>query len=471
MVIKDADMQSNYRREKISMNEEMVQKLDTLEQHINNYNEGIEIGVHPFDIADLLIEIKEVDEDTYTASLNKLPSTLLAEVLVELPKSFQEEIYTNYGPKKLAKLTESLDTDDAAVLIQHIEELDEKKADAVMSNLSDEDRDTIEELISYKDDEAGSYMQTEVFEAHLEETIGASILRLKKMKANREIDNVHHVFVVSDKRKFIGMIPLEDLILHGPKELYKDVIEEGKITISVDPHDDIKNVIETVSNYDLSVVAVVNDKGLLIGRITADDIYDIIEDGATEQIYNLAGVNDTAEQEESIWKIGRARGIWLGINLITAIAASLVIGLFDSTLQSLVALAILMPIVASMGGNAGTQTLTVTVRQMALGDIEADEAKKTIYKEVFISLMNGVVYAVTMGIVAYIWFNLPMLGIVIGMAMVVNLLSAGFFGAVIPLTLKKFGVDPAIGSTVLLTTVTDVVGFFSFLGLATIILL
>jgi len=471
MKIKDADMQSDHRSENISMNEETVQKLDTLEQHINNYNEGIEIGVHPFDIADLLIEIKEVDEDTYNACLNKLPSTLLAEVLVELPKSFQEEIYTNYGPKKLAKLTESLDTDDAAVLIQHIEEVDEKKADAVMSNLSDEDRDTIEELISYKDDEAGSYMQTEVFEAHLEETIGASILRLKKMKANREIDNVHHVFVVSDKRKFIGMIPLEDLILHGPKELYKDVIEEGKITISVDPHDDVKNVIETVSNYDLSVIAVVNDKGLLIGRITADDIYDIIEDGATEQIYNLAGVNDTAEQEESIWKIGRARGVWLGINLITAIAASLVIGLFDSTLQSLVALAILMPIVASMGGNAGTQTLTVTVRQMALGDIEADEAKKTIYKEIFISLMNGVVYAVTMGIIAYIWFQLPMLGIVIGMAMVVNLLSAGFFGAVIPLTLKKFGVDPAIGSTVLLTTVTDVVGFFSFLGLATIILL
>jgi len=471
MKIKDAYMHSDYTREKISMNEEMVQKLDTLEQHLNNYNEGIEIGVHPFDIADLLIEIKEVDEDTYTACLNKLPSTLLAEVLVELPKSFQEELYTNYGPKKLAKLTESLDTDDAAVLIQHIEELDEKKADAIMSNLSDEDRDTIEELISYEDHEAGSYMQTEVFEAHMDETIGASILRLKKMKENREIDNVHHVFVVSNKRMFVGMIPLEDLILHGPKELYRDVVEEGKITISVDPHDDIKNVIETVSNYDLSVVAVVNDKGLLIGRITADDIYDIIEEGATEQIYNLAGVNDTAEQEESIWKIGRARGVWLGINLITAIVASLVIGLFDSTLQSLVALAILMPIVASMGGNAGTQTLTVTVRQMALGDIEADEAKKTIYKEVFISLMNGIVYAVTMGFIAYIWFQLPMLGLVIGLAMVVNLLSAGFFGAVIPLTLKKFGVDPAIGSTVLLTTVTDVVGFFSFLGLATIILL
>lgn len=453
------------------MNEEILEKLEALEQYLNNYNEGIDIGVHPFDIADLLIEIKEVDENVYTAFLNKLPSALLAEVLVELPKSLQEELYTSYDPKKLAKLTGSLDTDDAAVLIQHIEEVDEKKADAIMSRLSDEDRDTIEALISYENNEAGSYMQTEVFEAHVDETIGDSILRLKKMKANREIDNVHHVFIVSGKKTFVGMIPLEDLILHGPKEFYKDVAEEGKITISVDPHEDIKNVVETVGNYDLSVVAVVNDKGMLVGRITADDIYDIIEEGATEQIYNLAGVNDTAEQEESIWKIGRSRGLWLGLNLLTAIAASLVIGLFDATLQSLVALAILMPIVASMGGNAGTQTLTVTVRQMALGDIEADEAKKTIYKEVFISLMNGLVYAVAMGIIAYLWFKLPMLGVVIGMAMVVNLLSAGFFGAVIPLTLKKFGVDPAIGSTVLLTTVTDIVGFFSFLGLATIILL
>lgn len=419
------------------MSEEMTIKMKQLEEYLGSYNEGIDLGIHPFDIADLLVEIKEIDEEAYTNCLNKLPSELLAEVLVELPKSYKEDLYTSYGPKKLAKLTGALDTDDAAVLIQHIEGVDEKKADAVMSRLSDEDRDTIEELIAYENNEAGSYMQTEVFEAHLDESIGASILRLKKMKANREIDNIHHVFIVSGKKRFVGMIPLEDLILHGPKEFYKDVIEEGKITISVDPHEDIKNVVETVGNYDLSVVAVVNEKGMLVGRITADDIYDIIEEGATEQIYNLAGVNDTAEQEESIWKIGRARGYWLGLNLMTAIAASLVIGLFDSTLQSLVALAILMPIVASMGGNAGTQTLTVTVRRMALGDIEADEAKKTIYKEVLISLMNGLVYAVAMGVIAYLWFKLPMLGVVIGMAMVVNLLSAGFFGALIPLALKK----------------------------------
>lgn len=453
------------------MNEEIKSQIEELERHLSEHQDGIDLGVHPYEIADLLIDVKEADEESYINFLNRLPKALLAEVIMELPKSYQEEIYEAYGAKKLAQLTEELDTDEAADMIQHIEGLSEEKADVVLSNLSEESRDTIKELISFEENEAGAHMQVELFDAHLGETIGASINRLKKMKENNKISNVHHVFVVDNKKKFVGMIPLEDLILHGSKEFYRDVVKEGKITVCVDPHDDIKSVVETVSNYDLSVIPVVNEKGILEGRITSDDIYDLIEGEATDQIYNLAGVSDEAEQEESIWKIGKARGLWLGLNLITAIAASIVISFFDSTIQSLVALAVLMPIVASMGGNAGTQTLTVTVRQMALGDITPDEAKKTIYKEVFISLINGLIFAVLMGAIAYMWFQLPMLGVVMGVSMVINLLSAGFFGAVIPLGLKKFGVDPAIGSTVLLTTVTDVVGFFSFLGLATIILL
>jgi magnesium transporter len=469
--MKDMKVQSNNTDKDVFINKEVLEKIMVLEDQLKSYNEGIDIGVHPFDIAELLVEIKSLDEDTYTDILSKLPSNLLAEVLWELPKAHKEELYTSYGAKKLAKLTESLDTDDAATLIQHIEEVDSEKANATISHLSDDSRDTIEELISYKDDEAGSYMQTEIFEVYVNETVEASIQRLKKMKENREIDNIHHVFVISDEKKFVGMIPLEDLILFDYKELYGNIIEKGKITISVNPHEDIRNVIETVSNYDLSEIAVVNDKGILIGRITADDIYNIIQDDATEQIYNLVGVKDTAEVEDGIWKISRARGLWIGISLLTSIVASVVIGLFDTTLQSLVALAILMPIVASIGGNAGSQTLTVTVRQMALGDIDIDEAKRTIFKEVIISFINGTVYAAVMGIVAYFWFQMPMLGVVMGMAIVINLLTAGLFGAIIPLSLKKFGVDPAVGSTALLTTVTDIVGFFSFLGLATIILL
>lgn len=454
------------------MDNRILIQLEDLERYISEHIEGANLDVHPYEVAELLLNVKKDDEQIYIDFLNKLPKDLLAEVIMEFPKSDQEEIYERFGPKRLAKLTEELDTDEAADLIQHIEEMDEQKADAILSNLSEVDRDTIEKLTSYEENEAGAHMQVEIFEAYMDEKIGDSILRLKSMKANNAIDNVHHVFVVSNGRKFVGMIPLEDLILHGPKELYKDVIEdEGKITVSVAPHDDIKKVVEVVSNYDLSVIPVVNDKGVLVGRITSDDIYDIISEEATDQIYNLAGVSDTAEQEVSFWVIGKSRGIWLGLNLFTAIAASLVIGLFDETLQSLVALAILMPIVASMGGNAGTQTLTVTVRQMALGEIAGDEARKTIIKEVAIALLNGLFYGVVMGIIAYLWFDIPMLGVVIAMAMVANLFAAGFFGATIPLVLKKLEVDPAIGSTVLLTTVTDVVGFFSFLGLATIILL
>lgn len=453
------------------MAEELVHKIQEIEAHLNDYRNGVDVDSHPFEVAELLAEVYEVDKEFYGSFLDKLPKTLLAEVLVELPKSLQEEFYNSYDAVTLAKLTEKLDTDEAADMIQHIEEIDEEKANEVLLHLSNEEKATIQELIAYEDDEAGAYMQVELFAADLDETIGESVRRLKKMKKANEVDNVHHVFVVTKQKAFLGMIPLEDLILHGPNEYYRDILEEGKITVSVEAHDDIKKVVEMAGNYDLSVIPVVNQHGILLGRITSDDIHDIMEEEATEQIYNLAGVNDVAEQEESIWKIGKSRGVWLGINLLTAIAASLVIGLFDTTIQSLVALAVLMPIVASMGGNAGTQTLTVTVRQMALGDIEMDKAKKTIFKEVLVSLMNGLLYAVVMGMIAYLWFQMPMLGAVIAMAMVINLLSAGFFGAVIPLGLQRFGIDPAIGSTVLLTTVTDVVGFFSFLGLATVILL
>jgi magnesium transporter len=188
-------------------------------------------------------------------------------------------------------------------------------------------------------------------------------------------------------------------------------------------------------------------------------------------MYNLAGVDDEAEDDDEIIKAAQKRATWLGLNLFTAIAASFVIALFADTLESMVALAILMPIVASMGGNAGTQTLTVVVRQLALGDISQGDAMRIIKKEVLISLGNGFLFAIIAGIIAFLWFDIKLLGVVIALSMIINLLVAGFFGASVPLFLKKLDVDPAIGSTVILTTVTDVVGFFSFLGLATYILL
>ena len=314
-------------------------------------------------------------------------------------------------------------------------------------------------------------MQTELFSAFIDEQVGESIYRLKRLKAQKELDNVYQVYVITRESKFLGSIPLEDLILLGPNVTYEELLKRGINTVCVNALDDIHDVVEIASNYDMGVIPVVDVESRLLGRITSDDIYDIIEERATGQLYNLAGVNDEAEQEESLFHIGKYRAYWLGLNLITAIMASSVIGFFDTTIQSLVALAILMPIVASMGGNAGTQTLTVTVRQMALGDISSDDAKKTIKKEVYLSLMNGTIFAILMGVIAWFWFSMPMLGVVIGASMLINLISAGFFGSMIPLLLQKADIDPAVGSSVLLTTVTDIVGFFSFLGLAKLILL
>lgn len=444
---------------------------EALQEKVKRYTEGFDTNVHPYDISELLLELRELDEKLYLEELAKFPEELKASVLIELPKHCHEELVEHFTPSELADITNILDTDDAAELIRNIEDVDEDIAEEILQSLPHEDRKNLETLISYGEYEAGSYMQTELFSAFIDEQVGDSIRRLKRLKADKELDSVYQVYIITRKNKFLGSIPLEDLILLGPNIHYEELMKEGVNTVTVKATDDIHDVVEIASNYDMGVVPVVDSRGRLLGRITSDDIYDIIEERATGQLYHLAGVNDEAEQEESLFYIGKHRAFWLAINLFTAIAASVVIGLFDATLQSLVALAVLMPIVASMGGNAGTQTLTVTVRQMALGEISTSDAKKTIKKEVLLALMNGSVFAVVIGLIAWLWFSIPLLGVVIAISMVINIIVAGFFGSLIPLILQKIDIDPAVGSSVLLTTVTDIIGFFSFLGLASIILL
>jgi len=359
-------------------------------------------------------------------------------------------------------------------LIQDIEEIDKEKAKEILSSMDEEDQEEIRKLKSYDEDEAGAHMQTELFSASIDETVQSSIERLKKLKEEGELENVHQVYIVGTFGKLMFAIPLEDILTFDFNKTYKEIIkgrEEDFKPIFVKDTDDIHEVAKLFREHDLTVIPVVNAQNELIGRITSDDIYDILQESATEQIYNLAGVDDEAEEEEDFWEAGKKRGTWLFINLLTAILASFVIQMFDATIQSYVALAVLMPIVASMGGNAGTQTLTVTVRQLALGDIDLSNAKETIKKEVLLSLANGFFFAVILGIISYIWFGEVKLGFVIAASMVINLFMAGFFGAMIPLVLKRLNIDPAVGSTVILTTVTDVVGFFSFLGLASIFLI
>ena len=427
-------------------------------------------NLHESEIAYLLKKLRQDDRDAFFDNLKKIPQDMLGDVLLELPEKIKDEAIEYLSSKELAQALEGLESDDATDLIQDIEDVDEDKGEEVIAQLDKDDREDIDKLRRYEEDQAGAWMQTELFDATLDETVQTSIDRLKRLKEADELENIYQVFIINEERRLIATISLEDLILYDFSKTYRDVIVSKEFR-SVEAAVDIEEVATMFEQYDLSVLPVVDWQGRLVGRITSDDIYDVIEERATEQIYNLAGVNDDAEYEEKLFGVFQKRASWLFLNLITAIAASIVIAFFDETLAAFIPLAILMPIVASMGGNAGTQTLTVMVRQMALGEIDFSNARQALIKEVTVSIFNGLLFALLMGVVAYFWFGNDMLGVVIGLAMIINLFVAGFFGAMIPLLLKRLDVDPAIGSTVLVTTATDVLGFFSFLGLASIMLL
>lgn len=431
--------------------------------------------LHPSDIADILKKISKKDKEKFYELLHKIPDDQLGEVLLELPESLRDKAYKSLSHTQISHAIEELETDDATDIIQDIEDIDEQKAQDILNSLNQEDQDDINWLKKYDEDEAGAYMQIELFSAKKSETIQNSVDRLKELKKNDEIENIHQVFVVDDDNILLASIGLEDLLTYDFSTKYEEIIsndlEHHYKPNSVVGDDNIDDVVKQFENYNLSVVAVTGYKNRLLGRITSDDILDIVEQSATEQMYQLAGVNDEFEQEEELFQTGKKRASWLFINLITAILASMVIGIFDETLKEFIALAILMPIVASMGGNAGTQTLAVMVRQLALGDIDDQNGKDAIKKEVLIALSNGTIFAILLGTVASLWFDNIMLGFVIALSMIITLFSAGFFGSIIPLALKKMDIDPAIGSTVLLTTVTDIMGFFSFLALAKYILM
>ncbi len=447
--------------------EESKSLLDALIEKPEKFKE-----YHANEIAKILKEIYNQEGlESFLGYTRAIPEEYLGEVLLELPENIKDEALHELSASKLAEVVDELDSDDAADLMQDIEEIDSEKEQEVLSGLDKEDIEDIKRLKKYEEDEAGSIMQTELFSAQLDETIGEAVERLKKLKREEDLDNIHQVFIVDKFNMLIGVIMLEDIITYDFDKKFRDYFDKThKMIQTVRATDKISDVVHIFSDYDLVVLPVVDNHGVLVGRITSDDIYDIIEEQATDQIYKMAGVDDETEEDKDIASITKKRGIWLGINLITAILASLVIGLFDETIQKYVALAVLMPIVASMGGNAGTQSLTIMVRQIALGEMTWSEARESVKQEIIVALLNGLIFAVLMGVIALFWFHDHRLGIVIGLAMVINLLAAGFFGALIPLGLKKIGTDPAVASTVLLTTVTDVLGFFAFLGLAKIIL-
>ena len=455
------------------MSQELEEAKELIDQHLDENLEDGELS--PYELAQHLKTLKKHDEELFAKYLEKLDPEILGDVAIELPDHMLKDVIDTLPAEKIVEALEELESDDATDLLQYIEDIDEDKARELFNELDKENQNEILRLRSYDEDRAGAHMQTELFSAHLEEKLGSAVARLRQEKQEGKLENVSQLFIIDKNSVLQYAIPLEDLILFDFTKTLKQNIESTQID-HYKPHmandmDLMQDVADMFQEYDLNVIAVTSSTGILLGRITYDDIHDYIQESATEQIYNLAGVDDESEEDDTLFKAGRGRAVWLGINLLTALFSSSIIGLFDETIAAYVALAVLMPIVASMGGNTGTQALAVTVRRLALGEIEFKDAKSVLKREVTISLVNGLIFGTIMGVIAAVWFDKGMLGVVIGLSMVTNLFLAGFFGTIIPLTLRRFNIDPAVGSAVILTTFTDAIGFFSFLGLAKWILL
>jgi magnesium transporter len=455
----------------MAKSKEIRDSIDIIESYLLG---EIDYEVSVSDLAKYLKAIRADDETIFIELLQKFPNDILGDLVLELPEHYLKEILENIPSEQLREAIEELESDDATDLIQDIEEIDEEKAEELLSSLDKEDQEEIKRLSRYDEDEAGAYMQTEVFTASYDEKIQSAVDRLRELKKEGELENVHQVSIVGKLDRLLYTISLEDLITFDFDNTFSKELEGREDEFKpryVRDDDDISKVIEYFEDYDLTALPIVDYHGKLLGRITSDDVHDIIQERATDQIYKLAGVDDEIEHEESTFEAGKARVTWLFLNLCTAMLGASVIGLFQDVIASYVALAILMPIVASMGGNAGTQSLTIMVRQLALGDVDRENAKEAIKKELSIAIANGLIFAFSIGIIAYIWFNDSRIGIVIAIAMMINLVTAGVVGSLVPLGLKRVGVDPAVGSSVFLTTTTDIVGFFSFLGLANLVLM
>ncbi len=416
--------------------------------------------LHEADLADLL---ESLDREERPQLLKALGDDFDLEVLTYLDDSVRDEIVEELEPRQIASSLADLDSDDA---VDIIEDLDEEAQQRVLAALPKADRLVLEESLSFPEDSAGRIMQRELLAVPSSWTVGETI---DYMRASKDLpDDFYDLYIVDPKHQPIGFVPLSRAMRTRRPVKLTDIMSDDMKTVPVNM--DQEEVAYLFRQYGLVSAPVVDDAGRLVGVVTVDDVVHIIDEEAEEDLLKLAGVQET-DLYSAVLDTTKSRFTWLMINLFTAVAASIVIGLFEGTLQQIVALAVLMPIVASMGGNAGTQTLTVAVRAIAMRDLSAGNALRFVGKEMLVGVVNGILFAIVSGLVAWYWFDTPMIGVIIGAAMVINLVVAALSGALVPLGLEKMGVDPAVASSVVLTTVTDVIGFFAFLGLATLFLL
>lgn len=427
--------------------------------------------LHPADIADLFGLLGEDNRNTLIAIKN---GVIAPDVLAELDDDLRASVVDAMGPTRVAEAVSELDTDDAAFVL---EDLDEEKKAEILAEVSLEDRLALRAALDYPEDTAGRLMQREFFAAPGYWTVGQIIDRLR---STEELpDRFYEVFVVDPSFKPIGEVPLSTLLKRARDTRIEDIMlsqSMRKIPVTMDQEE----VAYLFEQYNLISSPVIDSSDRLVGMITVDDVVEILREESQEDMLALGGVESDVGLSDTVAQTVRSRFSWLAVNLLTAIFASLIIAMFDAAIGQIVALAVLMPIVASMGGNAGTQTLTVAVRSLATKDLTASNAARIVIREGLVGLTNGALFAVIMGSIAAIWYNLAgwgeqgeaiQLGMVVGVAMIVNLLCAGLAGILVPLALQRAGQDPAVSSAVFVTTVTDIVGFFVFLGLAAAVLL
>lgn len=417
--------------------------------------------LHAADIADLLEQLNAFDR----ARLIRLYDREFdGEILSELDEALREEVIGILKPHVLAEAVRDLESDDVVDLV---EDLDEPQQEAILEALEDADRVAVEQALSYPEYSAGRLMQREVVMAPEHWTVGQAI---DHMRASEQLpDQFYHIIMVDPRLHPVANVTLGKLMASRRDVPLSEITETVFQTIPVDQ--DEADVAYAFNQYHLISAPVVDAEGRLVGMITIDDAMAVLDDEHEEDILRLAGVGEESSLSDRVIETTKRRFPWLAVNLVTAVLASLVIAQFEEAITQVVALAVLMPIVASMGGNAGTQSLTVAVRAIATKDLTGSNVWRVIRREVLVGLVNGLAFAVVMGIVGVLWFGSPALGYVIATAMVINLVVAGLAGTVIPVVLDRVGIDPALASGAFVTTVTDVVGFFAFLGLAAAVLL
>ena len=418
--------------------------------------------VSPLDDPGMADLIGLLPAESRVAFVELLGRDFRPEVFSELEWGVKEQIVEDLPNATIAEAVQQLDTDDAVYLIEDLEQADQ---DEILARLPADERATIERSLDFPEESAGRLMQADVIAVPPFWTVGQVI---DHMRETEDLpDDFAEIYVVDPAHHLLGIIQLDRLLRTKRPVLVRDIMDEDPQAIRVTEDQEV--VARTFERHNLMAAPVVDPDGRLVGVVTADDIMEVVQDEAEEDIYRLAGVGDES-MSDTVWSTLRSRFPWLFINLGTALLASSVISLFSAKIAEMVALAVLMPIVASMGGNAGTQTMTVTVRALATRELTPLNVFRVVLREASVGLFNGLIFALLVGSAALLWFGPGQLGLVIGAAMVINLTAAALGGILVPLLLDRLGLDPAVSSSVFVTMVTDVVGFFAFLGLAVLVI-